>query len=366
MKIQGGLNRQITVSMALLVLGIIVLLQISSYVLYAMLLRYQPELFADPHDYAPSVPEWIYMVVSTIISLIIALVVAGKLARRILAPLNSVAASLHSVAGGDLGARAVSSDHSIGEAAQLVQDFNRMAERLQHMEQERAFWNAAIAHELRTPVTILRGRLQGLNEGVFAPEPQQFRSLLTHVEGLSRLIEDLRIVALAGSGHLELHRVETSLADDIGAVIELAGPGLQAAGFQVSLQLTPEPVLCDPMRMRQALLALLENARRHATPGQLRISATQSGGIYRLWVEDEGPGIAPELAQHVFEAFQRGEPSRAREYGGSGLGLAVVAAIARAHGGHAVCRLSSLGGTLFELSWSSHGDSADAPRTDQR
>lgn len=351
MKAGAGLNRQVTIAMSVLVIGIIVLLQISSYLLYALLLRYQPEFLEDPQDYLPSMPEWIYMGVSTIVSVMIAVVAAGKLSRRILAPINSVAASLRQVAGGDLAARAVSSDHSIGEASQLVEDFNSMAERLQHMEQDRAFWNAAIAHELRTPVTILRGRLQGLTEGVFAPDPAQFRSLLTHVEGMGRLIEDLRIVALAGSGHLELHRVRASMADEVATVIALAGPALEQAGFAVTLQLSDAPVRCDPMRIRQALLALLENARRHATPGLLRISATVDDGLCRLWVEDEGPGIAPELAQHVFEAFQRGEQSRSRESGGSGLGLAVVGAIAKAHGGHAICRPCALGGTLFELAW---------------
>lgn len=351
MKIKGGLSRQITISMSLLVLGIILLVQISSYILYALLLRYQPEFFANPHDYSPSVEEWVYMGVSTLCSLAIAVSVAGKLSRRILAPLNAVAASLRRVAGGDLAARAAVDDRPIGEASQLVEDFNSMAERLQHMEQERGFWNAAIAHELRTPVTILRGRLQGFTDGVFVPDQAQFRSLLTHVEGLSRLIEDLRIVALAGSGHLELHRVETDLAGDIATVIALAGPALQAAGFRMEVVADGEPVLCDPMRMRQALLALLENARRHATPGRLRIAAVVADGMCALRVEDEGPGIAPELALHVFEAFQRGEQSRSRESGGSGLGLAVVGAIAKAHGGQAACRPSALGGTLFELRW---------------
>ncbi len=354
MKFRMGLGRQITLSMSLLTLLIIVLLQISSSILYATLLRYQPDLFADPDNYMPTLPEWLYMGISTIIAVIIAMVAAGRLSRRILAPLNAVAASLRRVAGGDLSARAAVDDRPIGEASQLVEDFNSMAERLQHMEQERGFWNAAIAHELRTPVTILRGRLQGFTDGVFVPDQAQFRSLLTHVEGLGRLIEDLRMVALAGSGHLELHLLETALADDIATVIALAGPALQAAGFSIEVATESDTMLCDPMRMRQALLALLENARRHATPGRLRIGAAVADGMCVLRVEDEGPGIAPELALHVFEAFQRGEQSRSRESGGTGLGLAVVGAIAKAHGGQATCRPSNMGGTLFELRWPAH------------
>jgi two-component system sensor histidine kinase AdeS len=103
------------------------------------------------------------------------------------------------------------------------------------------------------------------------------------------------------------------------------------------------------MRMRQALLALLDNVRKHATPGQVRISTTIRNGTYYLAVEDEGPGIDSHLARHVFDAFQRGDHAQRRGGTGSGLGLAVVKAIAVAHGGQVSCRPSPLGGTVFEL-----------------
>lgn len=115
--------------------------------------------------------------------------------------LNSVANSLREVAQGRLDARVPLDEQAIGETAQLVRDFNTMAERLQSMTREREFWNAAIAHELRTPVTILRGRLQGLAEGVFPPERALFEGLLRQVEGLTHLIEDLRVLSLNDSGH---------------------------------------------------------------------------------------------------------------------------------------------------------------------
>lgn len=352
MKLNAGISRQISLSMSLVALGIILLVQISSYALYAYLIRHSPEFMSgDPLDLTPTREEVIWLLITTFISVVIAVVAAGKLSRRILAPLNSVAESLRQVAQGDLTARATNYDHAMGEAAQLVADFNRMAERLQYMEQERVFWNAAIAHELRTPVTILRGRLQGINDGVFVPDQAQFQNLLTHVEGLGRIIEDLRMVALAESGHLGLQKIRASLSAEIETVVQLAEPLLQAAGFHLELELTPQAVLCDPMRIRQALLALLENVRKHATPGVVRISSRVSGSVCRLRVEDEGPGIDAALAQHVFDAFQRGEPSQQQGVAGSGLGLAVVKAIAIAHGGQAVCRPSRLGGTLFELNW---------------
>jgi len=350
MKLNAGISRQIAMSMARVVLGVILLVQLSSYALYAWLIRTAPETLNEPFDPWPSREEIYWLVATTIISVAIAVLAAGKLSGRILAPLNSVAESLRQVAQGNLAARALPYDHAMGEAAQLVSDFNLMAERLQHMEKERTFWNAAIAHELRTPVTILRGRLQGITEGVFVPDQAQFENLLTHVEGLGRLIEDLRMVALAESGHLALQRVEASVASEALTVLHLAEPMLRAAGFQLQLQLGPEPVLCDPMRIRQALLALLENVRKHAVPGVVRISSSVTDGVCRLGVEDQGPGIDSALAQHVFDAFQRGEQARLGA-SGSGLGLAAVKAIAIAHGGQASCRPSSLGGALFEISF---------------
>ncbi|WP_245167326.1 sensor histidine kinase, partial [Dickeya fangzhongdai] len=114
-------------------------------------------------------------------------------------------------------------------------------------------------------------------------------------------------------------------------------------------------VQCDPVRIRQALLALLENAQKHADPGRLCVRAGVDGGRAFLSVEDGGPGIDPQLAEQIFEAFQRGEQSRAGNSKGSGLGLAVVQAIAQAHGGQASCCPAPSGGALFELRWPAAG-----------
>lgn len=108
---------------------------------------------------------------------------------------------------------------------------------------------------------------------------------------------------------------------------------------------------CDPVRIRQALLALLENVHRHAVPGSIRIQTRIEHGRCHLRVEDDGLGIPVDFAPHVFEAFRRSDDARSSGGGGSGLGLAVVAAIAHAHGGQAICSQADGGGTLFELRW---------------
>jgi two-component system sensor histidine kinase AdeS len=350
-KMLNGLSGQIILSMSAVVLCVITLAVIGSYVFYAMLWTFWPLSNEELDQWMPSSIEWVWMGLTTFVSLAVGCIVAVKLSRRILMPLNSVAASLRKLANGDLEVQAVAGDQSIGEAALLVDDFNSMAKRLKRMAEEQAFWNAAIAHELRTPLTILRGRLQGLAEGVFEPDTLQFCSLLNQVEGLTRLVEDLRVVGLADSGYLELNLREADLATEIEDDIRLFEPSLQAAGFVLRLYLQRRPVRCDPARICQALLALLDNIRRHATPGNVVVHLSTRNQINYLRVRDDGPGIDEHLIMRIFDAFQRGENSRSRAQCGSGLGLAVVRAIALAHGGTVTCRNVENGGTLFELSW---------------
>jgi two-component system sensor histidine kinase AdeS len=342
--------------MSAVVLSVTLLAIVSTYVFYAVMFTLNPSFYIEnswiptgPEWLFPSGPEWIWITSITLIGLLIATYAAGRLTKRILTPLNSVVDSVRKVAQGDLSVRAEAGDASSGEASWLVNDFNSMAERLERMAAERSVWNASIAHELRTPVTILRGRLQGLAEGVFAADEVQFRNLLTQVEGLSRLIEDLRTLSLADSGHLELRWDFIDLSAEIESLAQLLEPDLKAAGFSLALDLVTEPVFCDPARLRQALIALLDNARRYAQPGQICVTTRVFDDAYLVLVEDEGPGVPEELAARIFDAFQRGKNARSCQTGGSGLGLAVVRAIAQAHGGKAVCRPGLKGGALFQI-----------------
>ncbi|CAD9223931.1 Signal transduction histidine kinase [Burkholderia cenocepacia] len=354
-----GLSRQIALTMGAIAFGITVLIVVTAYAFYYLLYQYSPESF-KPESWLPSGPEWVWITSTTLVGLLIAVIVAINLSRRILVPLNSVTDSIRRVARGDLGARAVAGDRSLKEAALLADNFNALASELQRVTDEQTFWNAAIAHELRTPVTVLRGRLQGLAEGVFTPSDALYRSLLAQVEGLTRLIEDLRVVSLADSGHLSIEIRDTDLAAEVRAVVDVFAHALQAAGQHPVLDLDPRRMCCDPVRIRQALLALLENARRHAVPGAIRIQTRIEDGMCRLRVEDDGPGIPAEFAPHVFQAFRRVDESQP---GGTGLGLAVVAAIAHAHRGEALCVPTGAGGTRFEVQWPD--DLAPAPESER-
>lgn len=181
---------------------------------------------------------------------------AFKLSSRILTPLNSVAQNLREVAYGNLQARASAGEHAQGETAQLVHDFNTLAERLESVTREQQFWNAAVAYELRTPLTILRGRLQGLAEGVFDPAPGMFEGLLRQVEGLGRLVEDLRVLNLKDSQHMVLDLALTDLAQDVSTTVQTLAGSLQARVFHAQLDLEQASVVCDGFRIRQALTAL--------------------------------------------------------------------------------------------------------------
>lgn len=349
---RSGLSRQLVLSMSAMALSVMLLLHVSFYMFYAIAMKLNPSLVSPSVDsWPPTTSEWILIATMTLLGLALAAHTAIRFSRRIIQPLNSVTESVRRLAHGDLDARAHAEDRSLGEASALVEDFNSMAERLQRMTGELVTWNAAIAHELRTPVTILRGRLQGLAEGVFEPDEALFRSLLAQVEGLSRLIEDLRVLSLADSGHLSLRTETVDLSAEIRATVRLVEPDLRAAQLVLELQLPPAGrVECDVARIRQAVIALLENARRYAQPGGLRIRAECDGVDFTLDIEDDGPGIPEALAAHVFEAFVRGDDSRARHSGGSGLGLAIVRAIVQAHGGRVGCAPGAAGGTRFTFS----------------
>ncbi|MCF7749782.1 HAMP domain-containing protein [Bacillus subtilis subsp. subtilis] len=348
---RSGLSRHIMLSVSLMVLAVIVMMILGSYVLCAVLMEYFPMAAEEPIGWMPTGPELVWMAGVTLIGLVLAVAGSVRLSQRILTPLNSVVDSIGKLAEGDLGARATASDRSLGEVALLVDDFNAMAHRLQSLQADRVMWHAAIAHELRTPVTILRGRLQGLAEGVFAPDQSQFRSLLTQVEGLSRLIEDLRVLSLADNARLELRRARSDVVQEVHSVMSLVDPGFRNGGFVLELETSRDehPAHCDPIRVRQALMALLENARRYATPGRVRIAVHDTATHVQISVDDEGPGIDPLLGAQIFDPFIRGDGSRSRLRGGSGLGLTVVKAIADAHGGRVCCTASALGGSRFVI-----------------
>jgi two-component system, OmpR family, sensor histidine kinase AdeS len=347
---RSRLSQQIVLSMSLASIATTLIVFVGSFVIYGFVYRLSPPRHGGVlENVMPQANDYLFFALMLLTGLIAAAIVATRLARRILKPLNSLAESARRIAAGDLSARAAPGDRSLVETALLVDDFNTMAVRLQDMAAEMSAWNAAVAHELRTPLTILRGRLQGLRDRVFELDDALVRSLLGHVEGLTRLVDDLQIVTLQDNGRLDMNLQPTDVALEVRSAVDSIGDTLHDAGFSVELHATSVVLPCDGARIRQALLALLDNARRYAAPGRLRVELAVQPASIALRVEDEGPGLSPEFARHAFDPWTRADVSRSRQFGGSGLGLSVVRAIVHAHGGHARYRGSRLGGSLFEL-----------------
>lgn len=354
-----GLGGQIVLTMTCAVLVVVLVCVIGFYAFYALLdVSGSGLVFSEA--WWPYGLEWSWILIATMLAVWISVTVARRLARRILEPLVSVAHSLRQLTDGDLSVRASYGANPMGETMVLVNDFNVMAERLEAMSKDRVFWNAAIAHELRTPITILRGRIQGLAEGVFETNVTQLNSLLNQIDGLNRIVEDLRVLSLADSGHLALHCASVDVADTARIACDFFAPALADCGFRVSMDLTSSVAVCDPHRIRQALFAVLDNARRHATPGNLHLSCQVVGRVCMIILADEGPGVSANAAGTLFEAFRRGDPSRSRQGGGTGLGLAVVRSIMHAHGGNASFQANDMGGTSFQLSWPTTRDTEQA------
>ena len=264
--------------------------------------------------------------------------------------LNDVAFIARRVADGDLSARASLVPWASAEEAQLIDDFNAMAQSLQRAERELAESTAAIAHELRTPLTILRGRIQGTIDGLFAHEEEEMRSLLLQVEGLGRLVDDLQTINLAKSDRMVLNPDHIDLAREVERVIALVRPDLETAGLEPVLVLRPTPVVADAARIRQLIGADLSNAQRYAAgSGPLRICTARHDDGALLEIVDHGPGLPGDALDMAFDRFWRAETSRARHSGGSGLGLSVVRAIAEAHDGTASLANHEGGGAIFTL-----------------
>ena len=345
---KAGLSRHLTWLLVQVTIVSILLSFMVYYVWYGITLITEP---ANDYGYKATARDWIMIAISSTLSVMFAAFAAVRFARKLLMPLNSLADSARKIAGGELSARAQNGDRRLTEISAMVSDFNSMAEQLEKASGEIITWNAAIAHELRTPVTILQGRLQGLADGVFPPEHALFVNLVKQTEGLARLIDDLRTLSLAESGHMPLHQAPTPLDREIRAVADLIRPSLAEQKLSLVLKLDDVALYCDPARIRQILLALLDNAQRYAKPGIVMISCYRENNRVFIDVEDEGPGIPSEIQASLFDPFTRGEQSRSRASGGTGLGLAVVKAIVTSHGGNIKCSSGKMGGSLFTMNF---------------
>ncbi|RVI63716.1 sensor histidine kinase [Sinorhizobium meliloti] len=292
---------------------------------------------------------WFYTITIFSVGLIPGVVVGWRLAHKIMRPLKSVATAVRSIASGDFSARAKADRSSFSEAESLIVDFNAMAARMERAEDELKYSNSATAHELRTPLTVLLANLQGLSDGVVEPSSVLYERLICQVKDLTRIVEDLRTLDLANGGTLEIELEEVDLTVEAEVVISSMEQEFVTAGITIEREFGRAVVLADPRRMRQVLLALLDNACRYAPGGPVVVQTFTAENRAGMRCLDTGPGMPLDAQVRAFDRFWRGGDSRARVSGGSGLGLSIVRAIARLHDGDATVGTSSKGGLAVEI-----------------
>ncbi|GHJ36653.1 HAMP domain-containing sensor histidine kinase [Streptomyces sp. TS71-3] len=269
---------------------------------------------------------------------------------RLVRPLRALTQAVRRMEDGDVGAQvAVAGGAELGR---LAGAFNAMSARRAQLEAGRRAMTSDVAHELRTPLSNIRGWLEAVQDGVARPDDKVVSLLLGQARLLQHIIDDLRDLSAADAGELRLAKEPVSLA----GLLDTTAMGHRAAAAAADVRLAVEadpalpPLPADPVRLGQAVGNLLSNAIRH-TPagGSVTLRARHEDGTAVIEVSDTGTGIAPEELPHVFERFWRADKSRSRRGGGSGLGLPIVRKLTEAHGGTATAESVPGEGATFTL-----------------
>lgn len=271
-------------------------------------------------------------------AVLLALFLGLFLARRLTRPLRQLTEATRKMARGELGQQVSSGER--GEIGELSTSFNQMSAALETSELQRQQMLADVAHELRTPLSISRGHIEAMLDGVFEMTPDNLALIHEETLLLGRLVEDLRTLSLAEAGQLSLDRITVNLTDLVVQSAAAFEPLAEAEDVNLTADVPVDAVLitADPGRIRQVLGNLLSNALRHVNGGgndtpQVTLSLINRGDFAKLRVSDNGAGLSPEAQAHVFDRFWRADPGRSRDQGGSGLGLAICRAIVDVHGG---------------------------------
>jgi len=256
------------------------------------------------------------------------------LLRRMSRPLVDLTAAARSISTGNLDVR-VPTD-SPGELGDLATAFNTMASDLARADELRRDLTADVAHELRTPLSVIRGKLEGVLDGIYPATSEHLEPILEETKLLAHLVEDLHMLALAETGQLALEQRPMDVGDLLRDAQVNFGPHASDRGVILALDLPADlpAVSADSRRIAQVLGNLLTNALRHTPAGGcVTLSAVADAGAVRVTVADTGSGIPPEDLPYIFERFWRGDRSRSRAGGGSGLGLAIARQLVEMHGG---------------------------------
>jgi signal transduction histidine kinase len=290
-----------------------------------------------------------------ILIILTSIIVAILISKKMTQPIEQIMQTIALVARGDLNARILLTKRqqsSPDELMRLASDFNAMTSSLQNLETERLATNAAIAHELRTPLMVLQSRLEAVRDDIIPMNKTETEQLLTQIRTLTRLVTDLRTLSLADAGRLDLHITSLDLLDIVA--LSVAAFSAHADAKNITLELNTHelavPVCGDRDRLMQVMGNLFENAVRY-TPkdGRIDVDVNCINNQGQVIVQDNGSGFPIEFLGHLFKRFYRPDSSRRRVSGGSGLGLSVVKTIVELHGGTVQAGNTEQGGAKLEL-----------------
>jgi two-component system sensor histidine kinase BaeS len=272
---------------------------------------------------------------------------AGRGMRRFTRPMDDLIDAAGRIERGDYSATIPESGPR--ELRSVSRAFNSMSARLKSSDEQRRSFLADVVHELRTPLSVIRGQAEGIADGVYAADAEHIAPIVEATRSLELLVEDLRALALTDTGSLALNREPIDPAELVDETVASFAAQADEAGVKLTASAPAGlPVVdVDPTRMRSAIGNVITNALRHTPPaGSVSVSAAVAGADrVVISVVDTGEGIAPELLPHVFERFVRGAGSK-----GSGLGLAIAHDITVAHGGTIDVESAVGAGTTFRIS----------------
>jgi two-component system, OmpR family, sensor histidine kinase BaeS len=280
-----------------------------------------------------------------LVLVLIAVAVSGGV-RRMTRPMNNLIEAARRIESGDYSAQVP--EWGSADIRSVARAFNSMSARLKTIDEQRRSFLADVTHELRTPLSVIRGQAEAIADGMYPADPAHLAPILDATQALDRLVEDLRTLVLTDAGSLVLNKEPTDVAALLADSVESFKPQADSAGLELESDLAAGLPLVDidPARIRSVIGNLLSNAIRHTPPGgSIKVGLSRSGDQAVVTVADTGEGIRPELLPHVFERFVKGADSN-----GSGLGLAIAHDIAAAHRGKLEIESEPGSGTRLRLS----------------
>jgi two-component system, OmpR family, sensor histidine kinase BaeS len=292
---------------------------------------------------------------AALVSFFLASGAAALVTRFLTRPLAALTDGAQRLEAGERGIR-LPLPQAQDELRSLTEAFNRLVAGLERQEAWRRGMVADIAHDLRTPLAVMRSEIEAMQDGLIALDGAALERLHREVMMLSRLVDDLRTLSLAEGGGLSLRLEPTPLRPLLEGILRTFSPRAAQVGVKLHLEDVADDltIMLDRDRIAQVLGNLLDNALRYAAPGSVEVGAEPEEAGVRIWVRDHGPGLSAEALERVFERFYREDAARTRNVsnggsGGSGLGLSIAKALVESHEGRLTAANHADGGAVFSL-----------------